>query len=496
MIKLNHITFQYESGIQNNGLSDLSLFVKSGEVVLLCGESGCGKTTLTRIINGLIPHFYNGKLSGEVIVNEKNITEIPLHEIAKHVGSVFQNPRSQFYCMDTTSEIAFGCENQGIPIDNINKRIELTASQLSIQDLMNRNIFNLSGGEKQKIACGSVNAAFPEVIVLDEPSSNLDPDSTENLGKIISHWKNDGKTILIAEHRIHYLKDIADRIVFMRDGKIEKIFSISDFKKLKEYEIKSMGLRPLSLDALYPEYVSNEHSSEKIELFDFHFSYKNGLNALSIDQIDFPKGHIIGVFGKNGAGKSTFARCLCGLNKKFKGKIKIGNKVYKNKQFLENAYMVMQDVNHQLFTETVLDEVLLSMEVKDEIKAKSILESLNLLHMEDLHPMSLSGGQKQRVAIASAVASEREIIIFDEPTSGLDLKHMIQVSKNLKYLKDIGKTIIIITHDLEFILKTCDYFVHLKNGKVCKENFLDDFSINYLSSFFSCNNKNDIVSIN
>ncbi|WP_432401882.1 ABC transporter ATP-binding protein [Wukongibacter sp. M2B1] len=485
MINLKNVSFQYESGLQNNGLSDVSLNIKKGEVVLLCGESGCGKTTLTRLINGLIPHYFSGTLSGEVLVNVRDASKLPIHEIAKHVGSVFQNPRSQFYCMDTNSELAFGCENQGLLVNEIEKRIELTVSHLNIQDLMNRNIFNLSGGEKQKIACGSVHTGSPDIIVLDEPSSNLDPQGTKTLGDIIAHWKNEGKTIVIAEHRLHYLRDVADRMIYMREGRIEKIFSMQEAQKLETHELMSMGLRPLVLDTLSSDYKSYDITAEEIELSDFNYAYRGGKKALNIGSLSLPKGKIIGIIGKNGAGKSTFARCLCGLNKKFKGKVHVDNRTCNHKQCLEKAYMVMQDVNHQLFTETVLDEVLLSMNEDNIEKAKTILDSLNLLHMQELHPMSLSGGQKQRVAIASAIASEKEFIIFDEPTSGLDLRHMIQVSENMKKLRSMNKTVVIITHDLELILKTCDYVLHLRNGEVKDSYHLEESKASQLISLFA-----------
>jgi len=484
MINLKNVSFQYESGLQNNGLFDVSLNIKKGEVVLLCGESGCGKTTLTRLINGLIPHYYSGTLSGEVQIKELDVNKIPLHEIAKYVGSVFQNPRSQFYCMDTNSELAFGCENQGLPINDIEERIELTVAHLNIKYLMNRNIFNLSGGEKQKIACGSVHTASPDIIVLDEPSSNLDPQGTRTLGSIIAHWKAEGKTIVIAEHRLHYLRDIVDRMIYMREGKIENIYTMEEAKKLETHELLAMGLRPLTLDTISYDDKLCDIVEEEIELSDFNYVYKGGKKALNIDSLSLPKGKIVGIIGQNGAGKSTFARCLCGLNKSFKGKVHVDRRTCNHKQCLKKAYMVMQDVNHQLFTESVLDEVLLSMNEDDIDKAKTILDSLNLLHMQELHPMSLSGGQKQRVAIASAIASERDIIIFDEPTSGLDLRHMIQVSENLKKLKSIGKTIIIITHDLELILKTCDFVLHLKNGEVHHSHYLDETKVSHLRTFF------------
>ncbi|MGO1651623.1 ABC transporter ATP-binding protein [Senegalia sp. (in: firmicutes)] len=484
MINLEGVSFRYENSISDNEIRNINLNIKKGEVVLLCGESGCGKTSLTRLINGLIPNYFPGDLSGKIEIDGQDVAKLSLEEISKKVGSVFQNPRSQFYCMDTNSELAFECENQGLPVDDILQRIELTVSRLHIEDLMNRNIFKISGGEKQKIACACIHTSSPEVIVLDEPSSNLDSQATKSLGKIIKHWKDEGKTIILAEHRLHYLKDIADRMIFMKDGEIEREFKMDDAKKLESDELASMGLRTLKVKDLKLEGQNTNIEDREIELLDFCYSFKKDEKVLDIEKLNLPKGKIIGLIGHNGAGKTTFGRCLCGLNKKFKGKIRLGKDTFKKKECIQNAYMVMQDVNHQLFTESVVEEVSLSMKEDDEKRVKEILQSLNLSQMEELHPMSLSGGQKQRVAIASAIASEREIIVFDEPTSGLDLKHMIHVAENLIKLKDMGKTILIITHDLELILRTCEYIVHMESGKIEKSYFLDEKTSYKLKDFF------------
>ena len=174
MVSMKNVSFYYDSETKACGVENINLEIKKGEVVLLCGESGCGKTTLTRLLNGLIPHYFEGELTGEVDINNEDITKMPLHETAKYVGSVFQNPRSQFFNVDTNSELAFACENQGFPVNEINRRIEKTVGQLALENLMNRSLFDLSGGEKQKIACGCVHTISPDIIVLDEPSSNLD----------------------------------------------------------------------------------------------------------------------------------------------------------------------------------------------------------------------------------------------------------------------------------------------------------------------------------
>ncbi|WP_312701826.1 energy-coupling factor ABC transporter ATP-binding protein [Sedimentibacter sp.] len=486
MIELKEVSFSYETGQQKNSLHNINLTIAGGEVVLLCGESGCGKTTLTRLINGLIPHYYQGELQGEVLIDGRDVSKLPLYETAKMVGSVFQNPRSQFFNVDTTSELAFGAENMGLPVAEIQQRMHRVSDELQIEKLMGRNIFQLSGGEKQKIACASVSVSDPDVIVLDEPTSNLDDRAIEELRQLIQIWKNKGKTIVVAEHRLYFLRELIDRAVYMEDGCISEIYGACEFKRLSTLKLEQMGLRPL-----YPEGMTKEKSeavrkNTPLDLSGFSFCYRgSNEQAICMEQFSVPQGEIIAVIGNNGAGKSTFARCLCGLERRAKGEIDFQQVRLNYKQRLKKCFMVMQDVNHQLFTESVLDEVLLSMQEEDEEKAGLILEGLDLLHLKELHPMSLSGGQKQRVAIASAIASEREIIIFDEPTSGLDLRHMKEVAGNLRKLADMGKTLFVITHDPEFILSCCTHLLRLEKGKVAANEPLDASGIKKMLDCFT-----------
>ena len=483
MIRIDHVTFSYgEESESTGGVQDINLNIEDGQFIVLCGESGCGKTTITRLINGLIPHYYEGKMSGNVWVNEAKVSEQPLYDTAKTVGSVFQNPRSQFFNVDTTSEITFGCENLGQPERSIRERLEKTVRDFHLEKLMGRNIFHLSGGEKQKIACAGVSIMEPDVLVMDEPSSNLDASSILDLRSILAFWKSQGKTIIVSEHRLYYLRGLADRFIYITAGQVERDYSAAEFEQLTEQQRADMGLRTFILEDLLPPEISPQ-IGEQMELRNFCFAYKNEPETLHIHESKIPANRIVGIIGNNGAGKSTFSRCFCGLEKRC-GEVIWNGKAYRPKDRLNTCYMVMQEVNHQLFTETVLDEVLISMEDESKEQAEKILAELDLTDFKDRHPMSLSGGQKQRVAIASAIASKRSILFFDEPTSGLDYKHMKEVANVLQPVRDTGITVYVITHDLELILDCCTDIVHFEDGSIIDQFPMDADGLEKIRNYF------------
>ena len=483
MIKIDHISFSYgEENENTGGVRDIDLNIEDGQFVVLCGESGCGKTTITRLINGLIPHYYEGQMAGEVWVNGEKVSEQPLYDTAAVVGSVFQNPRSQFFNVDTTSEITFGCENLGQPEKDIRERFAKTVRDFRLEKLMDRNIFHLSGGEKQKIACAGVSIMEPDVLVMDEPSSNLDAASILDLRKILAFWKSQGKTIIVSEHRLYYLRGLADRFIYLAEGQVSRDYSAAEFEQLTEQQRSNMGLRTFALERLLPP-VLPQQAKTTLALRNFHFAYKNEPETLHIMDCEIPTNRIVGIIGNNGAGKSTFSRCFCGLEKRC-GEIVWNGKKYRPKDRLNTCYMVMQEVNHQLFTESVLDEVLISMEEANQKRAEEILSRLDLLDFKDRHPMSLSGGQKQRVAIASAIASKRSILFFDEPTSGLDYKHMKEVANVLRQVRDTGITVYVITHDLELILDCCTDIVHFENGSIIDQFQMDEAGLEKIRNYF------------
>ena len=483
MIKIDHISFSYgEENENTGGVRDIDINIEDGQFVVLCGESGCGKTTITRLINGLIPHYYEGQMAGEVWVNGEKVSEQPLYDTAAVVGSVFQNPRSQFFNVDTTSEITFGCENLGQPEKDIRERFAKTVRDFRLEKLMDRNIFHLSGGEKQKIACAGVSIMEPDVLVMDEPSSNLDAASILDLREILAFWKSQGKTIIVSEHRLYYLRGLADRFIYLAEGQVSRDYSAAEFEQLTEQQRSNMGLRTFALERLLPPVLPQQEKTA-LALHNFRFAYKNEPETLHIMDCEIPTNRIVGIIGNNGAGKSTFSRCFCGLEKRC-GEIVWNGRKYRPKDRLSTCYMVMQEVNHQLFTESVLDEVLISMEEENQDRAEEILNRLDLLAFKDRHPMSLSGGQKQRVAIASAIASKRSILFFDEPTSGLDYKHMKEVANVLRQVRDTGITVYVITHDLELILDCCTDIVHFENGSIIDQFQMDEAGLEKIRNYF------------
>ena len=460
MIEINNLSFKYKSQ-SNHSLKDINIKIKKGECILLCGRSGCGKSTLLKLINGIIPEFYDGEISGSVMVNGMNTFTTPIYELSKNVGSVFQNPKTQFYTTNTTDEIAFGLENFGIKREVINKRLIEVEKELKLEYLMNRNIFELSGGEKQKIAIASIYALNPEIYVLDEPSSSLDIKTMNELSHIITKLKSIGKTIVIAEHRLWYLKDIVDRAIYIEDGKIIKEYSIDEIDNLREDERMRTGLRHTnykSIKAYVPSETACNENLLKVENLIFRKSAKT---ILHIDNLKFHYGNIIGIIGENGIGKSTFAKIVCGLYRESKGEFFKKNKRFSSRSRLKESLLIMQEVNCQLFTDSVYDELLLTSKTKDKNVIDDWIDDMDLKIISERNPHTLSGGQKQRVIILSALLSDKEILFFDEPTSGLDYRNMMIVAKNIKKVKEENRLILIISHDIEFLESCCDTVINL-----------------------------------
>ena len=444
-------------------LSDINLEIQDGEFVLICGESGCGKTTMTKLINGLIPHFVRDvSVDGTITVCGKNVAEMPMYEIAELVGSVFQNPRTQFFYTNSNAEMAFGLENRGVEPEYIRKRIKNTINELDIEKLEDRDVFSMSGGEKQLLAFASVYAMNPQIYVLDEPSANLDIAAMEKLSERMKVIKKKGHTVVVAEHRLAWIQKFADRIIYMKEGRIEQEFTSDEFKALSDLKRKQMGLRSIVPEQIQIPEITGNSEDAVLQICNLSCKRKKQVIFQNIS-LSARAGDIIGITGKNGAGKSTFCNCLCGLLKPKGGEI-----LYQGKKLSEKARtklfgMVMQEVNHQLFSDSVKNECLLANEEASEQEIRELLEKFDLEEYAEYHPMILSGGQRQRLAICQAVMGEKKLLIFDEPTSGLDFRHMCQVEKMMKRLAEEKYIIIVVTHDYEFLNRACKRYIRINS---------------------------------
>ena len=444
-------------------LSDINLEIQDGEFVLICGESGCGKTTMTKLINGLIPHFVRDvSVDGTITVCGKNVAEMPMYEIAELVGSVFQNPKTQFFYTNSNAEMAFGLENRGVEPEYIRKRIKNTINELDIEKLEDRDVFSMSGGEKQLLAFASVYVMNPQIYVLDEPSANLDIAAMEKLSERMKVIKEKGHTVVVAEHRLAWIQKFADRIIYMKEGRIEQEFTSDEFKALSDLKRKQMGLRSIVPEQIQIPEITGNSEDAVLQICNLSCKRKKQMIFKNIS-LSARAGDIIGITGKNGAGKSTFCNCLCGLLKSKGGEI-----LYQGKKLSEKARtklfgMVMQEVNHQLFSDSVKNECLLANEEASEQEIRELLEKFDLEEYAEYHPMILSGGQRQRLAICQAVMGEKKLLIFDEPTSGLDFRHMCQVEKMMKRLAEEKYIIIVVTHDYEFLNRACKRYIRINS---------------------------------
>ncbi|MDR3147765.1 MAG: energy-coupling factor ABC transporter ATP-binding protein [Treponema sp.] len=478
-MELRDLSFRYGGAPEGSGLDSVSLRIAEGECVLLCGVSGCGKSTLLRLVNGLAPNFYEGELRGESLIGGVRLKGLPLYEIANYAGTVFQNPRSQFFNTDTTGELAFGCENRGLEPDLIRGRLERSVRLFRLERLVDRSIFELSGGEKQRIAIASVYMTGPGVFLLDEPSSNLDRESIRDLRMALAEIRQQGKTIIIAEHRLHYLAGLVDRVIYLERGRIAHEWSGEEFYRFPAPRLRELGLRATGgagiasetggAEVLRGEGAAREGDG-RIEIQGLSYAYGGGKNALSIPFLALPRSDISALIGPNGAGKTTLAHWLCGLASGGKGTVRIGGAPVSRKERLRRSYLVMQDVNHQLFSPSVEEELRLGAASPDEATLRRVTEDLELGELGDRHPMSLSGGQKQRVAVAAALCGGKDLIVFDEPTSGLDYRHMEKVAAAIRRLHGAGTAVLLITHDPELILSCCTRVVHLEHGAL-RESF-------------------------
>ena len=476
MISFRHVSFSYGTSptADDAGVRDVSLSVAPGEVVVLCGRSGCGKSTLLRLANGLAPRFFPGEKTGHVMLDGIDVDDLATWEIAQRTGSLFQNPHTQFFNVETTGEVAFGLESAGWPEGKIRPRVNETFEELDLSTLADRSIFELSGGERQKIAFASIWAQHPANLLLDESTSNLDLTSIDAMTAFVGRAKEKGCAVLIAEHRLSWLSGIADRYVYLEDGRVSRVMGTAEFAALDAQEVDRMGLRARSLGevapaAAFPADASPVRADESLL----------ATRGLSVSYGAFPilrnaplklrAGEVAALVGHNGAGKTTLGRALCGFERRARGEVLLDGAPATRKERVCASSMVFQDVNYQLFAESVAEEVTfgLSRRTAAGVDVAHILSDLALANLEERHPATLSGGQKQRLAVAACVAADKRVLVFDEPTSGLDLDGMRRIARLLRRLADQSRALLVVTHDLELVACACDRVLCVEGGTIC-----------------------------
>ncbi|MCG8471306.1 MAG: ATP-binding cassette domain-containing protein [Desulfobacterales bacterium] len=461
MIELKNVSYTYPFQ-EAPAVKNISFTVKKGEATLITGASGCGKSTLIRLVNGLCPHFFKGTLKGEILHSGTSSKGRSLQQISAEVGTVFQDPELQFFALHVDDEIAFAHEWQGKSREETWAVVRETAKKLRINPILNASIHDLSEGQKQKVALGAILSLAPSIVVLDEPSANLDPESTKELARLIETLKEKGITILVVDHRLYWLKDVADQVLVMSKGEVK---AQGDFSILQDQALcQRCGLRKAKVTDVRNS-LPNTPKTGHLEVKNLHFGYGGKEKIYNGDSFALPKG-VTGIIGDNGTGKTTLARILTGLSKRQGGEIVIGGETVHPKQVLKRSSLILQNTDHQLHMTSVLREVAMAsgihrLKKREKERLEALLEKFGLRHLAHRHPQSLSGGEKQRLVIACGLARNPDIFILDEPTSGLDGHNMKRIATMIREAAQQGMSVMVITHDLELLELVCDVALRL-----------------------------------
>ena len=459
--------FQY-SEEKAHALRQAAGSIPKGRCVVLCGGSGCGKSTLLRCINGLIPQFYEGELKGFCRLNGRDTAGMSIGEIGELAASVFQDPRSQFFTVNSSNEVAFGLENHGLPQKEIRRRVDDAFSVFHLERLKDRNVYELSSGERQLISILSAWAMDTDIFLLDEPTANLDFAATQQLKEILLALKNQGKTLLLSEHRLYYLADIADEYWVMAGGEIREKYTAEEAKSLSQEQLHSLSLRTLELDKIaVPEKPQAAAAPTALSVSDVRYTYgRRAGETLAGVSFTVPEHEIVGLVGANGCGKTTIGKLIAGLYKPTGGQISLFGKPQKPKRLQSQVLFIMQEAEFQFFTNSVLHELQYGHRVTPEFEKKTevLLKSMGMWECRDRHPFSLSGGQMQKLTLMTAYLSDKPLVVLDEPTAGQDAESLERCAALIREMRK-EKTVLIITHDLELIANACDRCIGLAGGR-------------------------------
>jgi len=495
-ISIQNLNFKYASR-DEPALLDINLEVKQGELLLIAGASGCGKTTLSRCINGLIPRSYHGSMDGTLLLNGKNIQKMTLVEISQIVGTLLQDPERQIVASKVYNEIAFGPENLGLPREEIIRRINETVKQLKIEYLLDWETFNLSGGEKQKVALAGLLVMKPSILLLDEPLASLDSASAVEALEVFKQLANEGITVIIVEHRVEdVLRIKPDRLLYMDEGRIEYLGPIDqlppqiDHQKVK---LPAEWIMPrIKAVTVTPSRVREANSVPMVEFRDVSFRYSKDTRwVLNHINLTIHKGDLIALLGPNGSGKSTLIKHAIGLLKPTSGDVIVNGKNTREVSIAKIARTigyVFQSPAHMLFAETVTKELEFgpgnlgyTTEEIDLSVAKSV-EIMNLGGLEGYPPLGLSFGQQKRTTIASVLAMRSRIFIMDEPTAGQDYYNYTRFMESLWNKNPKERSIVaenfdasmIITHDVDLAVNFANRVIIFENGEIAADGDPDD----------------------
>jgi len=493
VIEFKDFSFSYEGG--NEAVSGVNLRVEAGEFVLLCGPSGGGKSTILRALNGLIPHYFRGKMSGKVIVGGLDTSSHPVHELFSRVGMVFQNPDAQLFAGTVERELAFGLESLGLPRREIAERIAWGAEVLRIKHLLDRSPRSLSGGEKQLVAIGAMLVLKPMVLALDEPFAHLDPMGARRVAEALREVNKLGITVIVVEHRLRCVLPYVTRMIVVAEGKIRLDGPPRQVLRepVEEFGLnlpasvrlsREIGLPEvlLSVEEALPYAKASSPRSPLAPETDGSFpkaiecrelaQVLGGRKALDGVSIEVKKGEILAIVGANGAGKTTLIKHFNGLLKPFAGTVEvlgIDTRKAKVSELATKVGIAFQNPEEQLFTSSVREEILVGpkfLKRMDEGWLGELEELFNLRGLLEKPPLSLSEGEKRRVAFASVLASKPEIIVMDEPTAGQDELFRRRLTELLRALKEKGHTAILVTHDLEFAQSVAEEWAVMAGGRI------------------------------
>lgn len=478
---LEGVSFRYvdeseeEGGVEDrvagSRVDDVSFMVAPGTCTVLCGRSGEGKSTVLRLVNGLAGTFFPGAVTGVVEVCGTEVRMLSPRQRTERMGVVMQDPRSQFFMGTVGDEIAFSAENLGVEPGETLGRVQQAAVVCGVGHLLGERLSDLSSGQKQRVALAAAIACDPRVLVLDEPTSNLDAEGSAALIAILSDLKRRGVAVVVSEHRIHRFLPVADEYLCMRDGRIACRWSAEDLSALSVDEAREHGLRhPLAgvIDGREETRRPNVLRVSGVEglttpaaecdgatrprawrVEGLTYRYPSTGRGIACVDASIPVGLVTVVSGENGAGKTTLAKVLCGVSREQAGRVTLDGKPVSRRERRRHSYFVMQDADYQLYAGSVADEVVLGRRVDGVLKARAweALATFDLTDLADRHPASLSGGQKQRVTLAAAYCADADLVVLDEPTSGLDGRGVVEVADWCRALARSGKAVVVITHD-------------------------------------------------